>query len=76
MTEALLVASGDKPRPRRTAHGIADVTAGATHAARGEPIKVRRGNVATALEAHVVVAEVVDDDEENVGALVAWRGGA
>jgi hypothetical protein len=32
---------------------------------------VRRGNVAAALKADVVVAEVVDNDEEDVGALVA-----
>ena len=76
MTEALLVASGDEPRPRRTAHGIADVAARAMHAARGEPIEVWRGNVAAALKAHVVVAKVVDDDEEDVGALVACSGGA
>ena len=66
------VEAGEQARARRAAAaGI--VAAGETQAIRGEGVECRRADLAT-VAAEVRVAEIVGEDEENVGALVRLSG--
>ena len=75
IAEALLVPAGDKPGAGGTADRIGNVAVGATDAGGGEAVEVRRGDVAGTLKADVAVAEIVRDDDENVGATLGGMGG-
>ena len=62
VAEALLITAGQEAGARRAADRIGHVTVGAAEAGSGEAVEVRRGNVAGALKAHVIVAEIVGDN--------------
>ena len=65
--ESRLVASGHEAGPRRAAVRPADVAAGEPHAAGGDAVDVRRGNLwREALAAQFAVAEIVGQDDEDV----------
>ena len=63
----LLVATGHQRGARRVAHRRGDVAVGEADAALGERVDGRRRDVA-AVRGHVAVAEVVGDDDDDVGA--------
>jgi hypothetical protein len=66
--EALLVAPGQHSRARRAAHGAGDVSVGEADALLGNRVDVGGFDViAELLSADVGVAEVVGDDEDDVG---------
>ena len=67
MAEARLVTSREKAGARGTAIRRGDVTAGATHAAGRERVDVGRRHVLAAVNADVAIAEIVGDDDEDVG---------
>ena len=68
VTEALLVTAGQKAGARRAAIGTADVTARKAHAVPRNAVEVRRGDFrGKALAAQFTVAEIVGDDDEDVG---------
>ena len=69
---ALLPAAGDEAGARRRAHGGIGVEIGEAHALAREAVHVRGADVLRAVRAGVGVAEVVDQDEDNVGP----RGGS
>src|SRR5262245_47512619 len=68
VSEPLLVAAGHQPGPRGAALRCADVALGAADTARGEGVYVGRGDVLAAVDREVAKAEVVDEDDEDVGA--------
>ena len=67
VAEALLVTTGQVAGARGAADRIGDIAIAAADAGGRETIEVRSRDVAGALEADVVVAEIVGDDEEDVG---------
>ena len=67
VAEALLVAAGHERGARGAAERMGDVAAGAKHAAAGEPVEVRRRDVLAAIEAHVGVAMIIGNDQEEIG---------
>jgi hypothetical protein len=74
VAEALLVTAGQKAGARRAAIGTADVTAREAHAVPRDAVEVGRGDFPSkALAAQFTVAEVVGDDDEDVG--LALGGG-
>src|SRR5262245_33531444 len=70
VAESLLVATGHEAGARWAALWARDVTAGESHAVGGERVNIGRQNVRAALDTQVRVAEIVRDDENDVGALV------
>src|SRR5438552_18049292 len=79
MPEPLLITPGQQTRPRRAAIWPADIATGETNSVLRQRIDVRGGNLWIALHAQLAVAEIVGDDDENVGARDAFarraRGG-
>ncbi len=69
VAEAGLVAAGQQPGARRRAIRPGHVAVGEPHAGGGQRVEVRRGDVLAAVEAHVGIAHVVADDEQDVGFL-------
>src|SRR5439155_3481405 len=67
MAEACLVTPGEKAGARRAAIRRRDVAVVATHAAGRERVEVRRRHVLAAVNAGVAIAEIVGDDDEDVG---------
>ena len=67
VSEAVLVAAREQGGARRRAIRPGHVAAGEADARRGEGVEVRRGDVLAAMKAHVRVAHVIADDEEDVG---------
>src|SRR5215813_2631798 len=63
---ALLIASGHQPRAGGTTNGPAGMEIGEADAARGEAVEIRRPNVGVAVAAHVAVAEIVGENQQNV----------
>lgn len=61
------VFSGKKDAARRRADSISCVMLSETHAFSGETIKVRRADFGLAISADIAVAEVVGQEEDNVG---------
>jgi hypothetical protein len=80
VTEALLVTAGQKAGSRRAAIGTADVTAREAYAVPRDAIEVRGGDFrGKALAAQFTVAEVISDDDEDIGFAfggVSARGGS
>ena len=67
MAEALLVTTGHQPGAGGAANRTGDVAACEADAVAGERVDVRRCEFAFALGADAGVAEVVGDDEDDVG---------
>ena len=74
--KTLLVPPGQQPRARRTAPGPGHVPVREPHPAGREGVEVRRRDVLDALEPEVPVAEVVRDDQQDVGLAVRRRRGS
>ena len=64
---AVVVASGEQRGARRGADRRAAVVLGAAHALGGEPIDVGRGQDGVAVAAQVAVAQVVGQEDDDVG---------
>ena len=62
------VLAGHEAAARRRADGAAGVGLGEAHALGGQAVQVRREDVLLAVAAEVAVAEVVGQDEDDVGA--------
>jgi hypothetical protein len=60
-----------RQRERRRGHGVLEA-----HAARGQPIDVRRGSRARPIRADVIGAQRVEGDEEDVGGFRFGAGAA
>jgi len=76
VAETVLVAAGHQPRAGRAAVRPGDVAVTEAHAVLGERIDVRRRDVLAALEADVGVAQVVGQQDDDVGLLrLALRAG-
>src|SRR4029453_10397516 len=67
MAEPCLVAAGVQASPRGAAVGTRDVALRAANAAFGDGVDVRRRNVLAALDADVGVAQVVCQDDDDIG---------
>ena len=67
MAEALLVAAGQQAGARRAAVRARDVALRAADAVLGDRVDVRRRDVLAAVDADVGVAEVVGQDDDDVG---------
>lgn len=67
VAEALLVPAGEEAGAGRTAEGVGDVGGGADDAGGGKGVEVRGGNVGGAGEAEIGRAEVIDEDDDDVG---------
>ena len=74
VTESLLVAAGQQSRADRTANWRGDITAGETDAVLGDRIDARCRNLRIALTCQLAVAQIVGEDDEDVGSGVAGRG--
>ena len=69
VAEAVLVAAGQQPRAGRRAVGPGYVSVGEPHAGSGQRVQVRRGDILAAVEAHVRIAHVIADNDQDVGSL-------
>ena len=58
---------GQQAHTARSAHGSRDVSVREPHAPCREPVDVRRGNVFAPVTAQIAIAQVVDEDEDDVG---------
>src|SRR5262249_23031795 len=67
--EALRVLAGDQRGARRRADGAGGVGGGELYAVGGEAVEVRRAVVGAAVTAEVAGAEVVDQDDDDVGTV-------
>ena len=65
--ESVGVDAGHECGARGGAHGLGDIVLGETRALGGHAVEVRGLEAPGALRAHVGVAHVVDDDENDVG---------
>ena len=74
VSEALLVATGEIARARRRADGGGEVGGGEGGTFAGESIDVGSGEFLAAGETDIADAEVVGDDDENVGLGGKERG--
>ena len=72
-TEALLVAPGEQAGARGRAIRTGDVTVRASHARGRQRIEVGRRDILAAVEPDVGVAQVIADDEQDVGAVGSQR---
>ena len=74
--QPILIAPGDQRRPRRRTDGRVGVGLGEFQPLEREPVDVRRRVVLLAVAAHVGIAEVVGEDEDDVrlGGLVGGLG--
>ena len=66
VAEAVLVAAGQQPRAGRRAVGSGYISVGEPHPGGGQPVQVRRGDILTAVEAHVRIAHVIADNDQDV----------
>ena len=64
--EALLVAAGHEPGPRRGAQRAGYIALREADAVAADRVHVRRGNIFAALNAEIVIAEIVDQDQNDV----------
>ncbi len=64
---ALLIAAGHERGPRGRALGAVGIALGESHAFGGEPVEGRRFHVAAAVAAEVAIAQVVGEDQDDVG---------
>ena len=74
-----LIASGEKTGAGRAAHRMGDVTLGEANAGCGQAVDIRRVDDLAAVDAGVADAEIVCEDQDDigwsVGILVAAGGG-
>jgi hypothetical protein len=67
VAEALGIAAGDQAGAVGRAVGVGDVGAGKDHAAGGDAVEPGGGDFLGAVEADVAVAELVGEDDDDVG---------
>ena len=70
MPEAMLVTPRQQTRARRAAKRVRNVAIRAAQPTRRELVEIRRRDLLRALKAHVVVTQIIRDDDEDV----RWRG--
>jgi hypothetical protein len=67
MSKPMLIPAGEDARASGTAERMRHIAARAADALGSELVEMRRGDVLAPLETHIRVAEIVGDDEEDVG---------
>ena len=74
VTKARRVAPGEKPGTRWAAIGRGDVAVPAADAACGEGIDIRRPQILAAMNPDVAKAEIVGDNDQDIGFVGTLRG--
>jgi len=74
MAEALLVTAGHQRGACGAAVGTRNVAARETNAAPGQRVNVRRRNLRIALATELAVAQIVPNDDENIGFALGTLG--
>src|SRR6266481_9757182 len=68
----ILVAAGNQRRPRGGAHSGIRVSLQKTQSLRGDAVDIRSAKIWAAIAGHVGKAEVVRENEDDVGRLCRW----
>src|SRR5690348_2014540 len=69
VAKPLLVTSRQQSSSRRAAKGMSHVTAGEPHSVAGQRIDVGCDIILTAIKAHVAVAKVVCQNDDDIGMI-------